>query len=173
LEYEKRDEEIEIQKMFKTKNLLHGQIQMAQSDVYKWCEIRDQTKKEVYEIRSELSNLKQMMHDIKNEDNFKQFENKLFENLKKNMSTEVSNILLIILAFFEAFRKNPFLSQILHNYYQRFRDDNIKEDLKLKQDYIFLNCMSLLQDFAEKFRQVYSNKAISDLYQSHNTKTFL
>ena len=146
---------------------------MAQSDVYKWCQIRDQTKKEVYEIRSELSNLKQMMHDIKNEDDFKQFENKLFENLKKIMSTEVSNILLIILAFFEAFRKNPFLSQILHNYHQRFKDDNIKEDLKLKQDYIFLNCMSLLQDFAEKFRQVYSNKAISDLYQSHNTETFL
>lgn len=173
LESKKREKEIEIQNINGRINFLDKHRVIVKSMLENEYRNLVQIKELVSENRLKFSRIKQMMHNIKNDDNYKYLEIKFREILDETKSIDAINIPLILIAFFEAVRKNPVLHQILYTYYQTFKDDNIKEDLESKQNHIFCNYRSLIHDFADKLHDVYSNKTISHVYQSHNTKIFV
>lgn len=116
----------------------------------------------------ELSNLIRYIDNLKNEYNYKIYEQTLKEIFNKIISEDALKTPLIIIAFLEVFRDNPIHYKIFSYYYQIFKNGNIKENLKSKQDYIFSNFMTFIYDFSKKIHTIYRNKTIDDFHH-HNS----
>lgn len=75
------------------------------------------------------------------------------------------NLPLILIAVFEAFRNDPTKYDIIFNYLDTFKNDNVSgEDLQSKENYAFVNNMTILQEIDKiykKLYKIYSNKIIS------------
>jgi len=74
---------------------------------------------------------------------------------------------LILVAVLEAFRNDPSKYEIIFNYLDAFKNDNISgEDLTFKENYLFVNNMNLfhaIDKIYKKLYKVYANKIISTI----------
>lgn len=160
---------LEIQIEQKNKNLqyLDSQIEIASnilSTEYSNLE-RANIERSNYIIK--LQNLKKLIKDSENEDEYKNLEKKVEDILVKIIDDESINLPLIIIAVFESLRNDPTKYDIYLNYLDMFKNDNFSvEDLLLKENYVFFNNINLIQEIdkiKKKLYKVYSNKTISNI----------
>ncbi|MFB5600907.1 MAG: hypothetical protein ACE5SW_11865 [Nitrososphaeraceae archaeon] len=166
-----RDTEVKSQVAYNTLQNIQNLIQIAETNLNNHHSNINTLKYHIEELKKEESILKEICHNFKNEENYKVFEQRLYEIFHSLISREAFNSPLIVIAFLEVFRNNPIYYQIFNSYYQTFKDDDIKEELKSKQDFIFIQFMGLVQDFSKKLYKIYSNKTISDVYQDYIKRT--
>jgi len=159
------------EKAFKNLENVQYQIQNTNKNLENTLSKLSKLENTINQKRKEFSALVQSMNNLKNEDNFKIYEQRLLEIFNKIISEDALKIPLIIVAFLEVFRDKPIHNQIFFHYYQTFKDGNIKEDLKSKQDYIFLNFLHFIYDLSKKIQNVYRNKTISDFHDENSLGT--
>ena len=74
------------------------------------------------------------------------------------------NLPLVLVAVLEAIRNDPSKYEIIFNYLDAFKNDNVNgEDLHSKENYVFVNNMNLLHEIdkiKKRLYKVYSNKII-------------
>ena len=120
---------------------------------------------EANHLRMQLQNLKNLIQNIENEDKYKNLEKNVEDMLVKIINDKSINLPLILIAVFEALRNDPSKYEIIFNYLNAFKNDNVNgEDLQSKENYVFANNMNLLQEIDKiykKLYKVYSNKIIS------------
>ncbi len=72
------------------------------------------------------------------------------------------NLPLILITVFEALRNDPTKYDIIFNYLDVFKNDNVNgEDLQSKENYVFFNNMNLFQEInkiMKKSLKIYTNK---------------
>ena len=115
----------------------------------------------------QLQNLKKLMNDIVDQEEFLNLDKKIEEMLLKIIDEKSINLPLILVAVLETCRNDVFYGQFMSEYNNRFKDDNIRgEYLQEKEDYVFVNYKDKLHeanDIVKKLSNVYANKLISDI----------
>lgn len=163
----KQDIKNNIQKWNLTLQNIKDQVQQteinleyARSELYRVnTELNQKTK--------ELSNQNQLIARFKNDVDNRYVEEKFQNIFNKIISIDALNLPLIFVAFLEVIRDNPIHNQIFYHYYQKFKDNNIEEDLQTKQEYIFFHFKNCLFDFSKKIQKIFGNKTIFEFYNDH------
>ena len=122
-------------------------------------------RNEANNLITQLQNLKKLIKDIENEDEYKNLEKKVEHILMKIIDDKSINLPLILITVFEALRNDPTKYDIIFNYLDVFKNDNVNgEDLQSKENYVFFNNMNLFQEInkiMKKSLKIYTNKIIS------------
>jgi hypothetical protein len=121
-------------------------------------------RSEANHLRMLLQNLKNLIKNTENEDKYKNLQKNVEDMLVKIINDKSINLPLILIAVFEALRNDPTKYDVISNYLNEFKNDNINgEDLQSKENYLFATSMNLLQEIDKKLHKVYSNKVISTI----------
>ena len=122
---------------------------------------------EAAHCRIQLQNLKKLLNDIANKNEYQNLEKKVEDMVMKIISEKSVNLSLVLVAVLEAFRNDPSKYDIIFTYYDAIKNDNVNgEDLQSKENHVFVNNMNLLQEIDKiykKLYKVYSNKIISNI----------
>jgi len=166
-----QEEDIKNRSKKASENLenIQYRIQKAKKDLENLLSNLIKLDDRINQKRKDFSTLVQSINNLKDTDNYKIYEQSLFKIYNKVISKDALKIPLIILALLEVFRDNPIHNQIFSYYYQMFKDGDIQENLKSKQDYIFFKFMPLINDFSTKIQTIYRNKTISDFHHENSS----
>lgn len=160
---------IDIQIVQKKQNLqyLDSQIELASNILSTEYSNLETVQNKISSYNLQLQNLKNIIQEIENEDKYKNIEKKVEDMLLKIINEKSINLPLVLIAVLEAFRNDSSKYEIIFNYLDIFKNENINgEDLRSKENYLFVNNMNLLQEIDKiykKMYKVYSNKIISEI----------
>jgi hypothetical protein len=155
---------LDIQIVQKKQNLqyLDNQIEDATTILYTVYSNIENLRNEANNLITQLQNLKKLIKDIENEDEYKNLEKKVEHILMKIIDDKSINLPLILITVFEALRNDPTKYDIIFNYLDVFKNDNVnREDLQSKENYVFFNNMNLFQEInkiMKKSLKIYTNK---------------
>ncbi len=158
---------LDIQIVQKKQNLqyLDNQIEDATTILYTVYSNIENLRNEANNLITQLQNLKKLIKDIENEDEYKNLEKKVEHILMKIIDDKSINLPLILITVFEALRNDPTKYDVIFNYLDVFKNDNVNgEDLQSKENYVFFNNMNLFQEInkiMKKSLKIYTNKIIS------------
>lgn len=167
LQIERKNQEIQIQNRNNNLQNLDNQIEIATNIFSTELTNLEDLRHEAPHCRMQLQNLKKLIKDTENEEGYQNLEKKVEDMVIKILTEKSVNLPLVIIAVLEAFRNDPSMYEIIFTYFDAIKNDNIKNgDLQLKENYVFVNNMNLLQEIDKiykKLYKVYSNKIISNI----------
>ncbi|HEY6588015.1 MAG TPA: hypothetical protein VIY98_06960 [Nitrososphaeraceae archaeon] len=167
LQIERKNLEIPIQNKNNNLQYLDNQIEIANNIFSTELTNLEDLRHEAARCRMQLQNLKKLLNDIANKNEYQNLEKKVEDMVMKIISEKSVNLSLVLVAVLEALRNDPSKYEIIFTYLDTFKNGNIKgEDLQSKENYAFFNSMSLLQEIDKiykKLYKVYSNKIISNI----------
>jgi len=167
LQIERKNLEIQIQNKNNNLQNLDNQIEIANNIFSTELTNLGDLRHEAAHCRIQLQNLKKLLNDIANKNEYQNLEKKVEDMVMKIISEKSVNLSLVLVAVLEALRNDPSKYEIIFTYLDTFKNGNIKgEDLQSKENYAFFNSMSLLQEIDKiykKLYKVYSNKIISNI----------
>jgi hypothetical protein len=165
LQIERKNLEIPIQNKNNNLQYLDNQIEIANNIFSTELTNLEDLRHEAAHCRMQLQNLKKLLNDIANKNEYQNLEKKVEDMVMKIISEKLVNLSLVLVAVLEALRNDPSKYEIIFTYLDTFKNGNIKgEDLQSKENYAFFN--SLLQEIDKiykKLYKVYSNKIISNI----------
>ena len=156
--------EIQIEQKKQNLQALNNHIETANNILsIKYSNI-ESLRNEANHLRMQLQNLKKLIKDVENEDEYQNLEKIVEDMVMTILVDKPVNLPLVLVAVLEGFRNDPSKYEIIFNYYDAIKNDNVNgEDLQSKENYVFVNNMNLLQEIDKiykKLYKVYSNKII-------------
>ena len=164
LQNERKNLEIQIEQKKQNLQYLDNQIDGATNILSTEYSNMENLRNEANNLRIQLQNLKKLIKDIENEDEHKKLEKKVEDILLKIIDDKSVNLPLLLVAVLEALRNDLSKNEIIFNYLEVFKNGNLNgEDLQTKENYLFANNITILQEIDKKLLKVYSNKIISNI----------
>jgi hypothetical protein len=163
---ERKNLELQIEQKNKQANYLDQEIIDATNIFNTQYSNFENLRTETDLLRIQLQNLKNFIKHTEYEDEYKNLEKKVEDIVAKIFDNKSINLPLLLVAVFEALRKDPTKYDLIFNYLESFKNDNVNEDLQSKEDYVFANNRNLLHEIdkiTKKLFKVYSNKIISNI----------
>jgi DNA repair exonuclease SbcCD ATPase subunit len=167
LQFERKNLEIEIERKNKKLQNLDYQIEETTNVLNTQYANYENLWNDTDKLRTKLQNLKKLFKDIENKGEYQNLEKKVEDMVMKIVDDKSINLPLILIAVFEELRNDPSKYEIIFNYLDDFKNDNISgEDLQLKENYLYFNNINLFQEIdkiSKKLCNVYANKIISNM----------
>ena len=165
IQNERKNLDIQIEQRKQNLQYLDSQIESANIILSTEYSNLESLNNEVNDLKMQLQNIMKLKKDIESKDEYKNLEKKVEDIVMKIINAKSINLPVVLVAVLEAFRNDPSKHEIIFNYLDAFKNDNISgEDLLSKENYLFFNNMNLLQEIDkiyQKLYKVYSNKIIS------------
>ena len=165
LQNERKNLEIQIEQKKQNLQYLDNQIEIATNVLSTQYSNIESLRNEANYLIMQLQSLKKLIKDIENGDEYNHLEKKVEDILVKIIDDKSINLSLILIAVFEALGNDPTKYDIIFNYLNAFKNDNVNgKDLQSKENYVFINSMNLLHEIDKIYKKLfkmYSNKIIS------------
>jgi len=166
LQNERKNLEIQIEQKKQNLQYLDNQIEIATNVLSTQYSNIESLRNEANYLIMQLQSLKKLIKDIENGDEYNHLEKKVEDILVKIIDDKSINLSLILIAVFEALGNDPTKYDIILNYLNAFKNDNVNgKDLQSKENYVFINNRNLLHEIdkiKKKLFKMYSNKIISN-----------